>query len=135
MKQTKRQEPITKRIVTQYVNVKFDVNQICDDIISNDYHSAYHNFNKHHTFSSLGFCSTKEALKLYDKLDFHHIQEVFNFINKHWGWKLLNITPIIKTDYKEYSSWSSPRPHYGDTYTSKLIYTFYREIEEKNEQK
>ena len=46
MKQTKRQEPITKHIVTQYVTVRFDVNQICDDIVFNDYYSDYYNFNR-----------------------------------------------------------------------------------------
>lgn len=113
-----------KKTITQYVSVTFIKSQVVDNNMDSYEHDGVR-FNKYHTYSSLGFCSTNDAYKLIDKLDFKTFNEVLNFISKKWGWKILNISPIVSC--KVNSSYSSPT--YTETYTSAFLYTFYREVE------
>ena len=113
------------KTITQYVSVKFYKEQILNnymDGLSGIYDSV--NFNKSYTYSSLGFCDGNQANALFDKLDFHKFQDVLNFLNKKWGWKVLSITPIIISEKRGYND------VWGETFTKSFLYTFYREIEE-----
>ena len=128
MEKGRKEKP--KKIITQYVSCKFNKEQIVNNIyMSGLGNGTGVNFNAHYTYSAKGFCSVSQAYNFIDRLDFHSFQEVLNFLNKKWGWKVLSIVPIIITEKHGYSGTT-----YGETYTDSFLYTFYREIEEDEEE-
>lgn len=112
MKQKKESEIIRSRY--EYVSVFLTDAQVNGYRLTKgnyEYNKLKYNeydFNDINFYASKGFCHYHDSIysKYFQKLDFHHFDEVLNFINKIGGWRVISVTPA------------------GD----KFLYTFEREV-------
>ena len=128
MKTIKSQNTDKKKTITQYVSLKINKKQCIENNMTMEPYYGGMSFNKTYTYSSCGFCTRAEANMFYDKLDFHKFQEVLNFLNKNWGWKVLSIVPVMDAEIN-----SSSIDHYYTEFSKSFLYTFYRDIEVEDE--